>query len=73
MADRCEKGKFHANRQQHRVQDPSLKVTTTSRNTCKKVCPTFVSDFQSCLNASAFDTVCTLYSVPDLGLHHLSA
>ena len=22
MADRCEQGKFHANRQQHRVQDP---------------------------------------------------
>ena len=22
MADRCEKGKFHANRQQHRVQNP---------------------------------------------------
>ena len=31
------------------------------------------SVFDPCLNLSAFDTGCTLYSVPDLGLHHLSA
>ena len=33
------------------ARSTSLKVTTTSQNTCKKVCPTFVSDFQSLTRA----------------------
>ena len=33
------------------ARSTSLEVTTTSQTTCKKVCPTFVSDFQSLTHA----------------------
>ena len=76
MADRCEKGKFDANRQQQVCKihflESDYHVSDYVQEGMSNFCLRF-SVFDPCLNSGVFDTVCTLYSVPELGLHHLSA